>query len=202
MLTMHWSPRSPFVRKVMIVAHELGIADGLTLVRTRAAMAEVNAALSADNPLNKLPTLVLEDGTAIYDSAVICDYLDFERRLHPGDHAARIDALRRQALGDGLLDLLVLWRNERDRPVEKQSPAHMAAWEAKVDQTLDRLEADTAKNRDHPFDIGDIAIGCALGYADFRFAGIGWRSGRPALTAWASTFEARPSALATQAKDG
>jgi glutathione S-transferase len=201
-MKLHWSPRSPFVRKVMIVAHELRIEGDLQLIRSRAAMAETNPALSIDNPLNKLPTLVLENGTALYDSPVICDYLDRHCQLHPLDRFARIDALRRQALGDGLLDLLVLWRNERDRPVERQSAPHLAAWEVKVTQTLNRLEAEVTDFTVLPFDIGHISIGCALGYVDFRFATLNWRTGRPALADWATTFEARPSAVATLAKDG
>lgn len=201
-MKLHWSPRSPFVRKVMIVAHELGIAGGLQLVRSRAAMAEVNAALSLDNPLNKLPTLVLEDGRALYDSRVICDYLDRSGRLHRLGSPARIDALRRQALGDGLVDLLVLWRNERERPFERQSPPHLAAWEAKVVQTLDRLEAEAPDFAALPFDIGHVSIGCALGYVDFRFSTLNWRKGRRALADWAAAFEARPSAEATLARDG
>jgi len=200
-MKLHWSPRSPFVRKVLIVAHELGRADELDLIRSRAAMAEINPALSADNPMNKLPTLVLDDGRALYDSAVICDYLDSVGLLHPADREARIDAARRQALGDGLLDLLVLWRNERDRPADRQSPAHLAAWEGKVVQVLDRLEIEAHSFAATRLDIGDVAIGCALGYLDFRFRSLDWRAGRTALAAWAAAFEARPSACATRAQD-
>jgi glutathione S-transferase len=115
-MKLHWSPRSPFVRKVMIVAHERGIADRLQCVRTVAEMTKPHAELMKENPLSKIPTLVLDDGTPLYDSRVICEYLDAlggDPRLFPQQGGARIVALRRQALGDGFLDLLVLTRNER-----------------------------------------------------------------------------------------
>jgi glutathione S-transferase len=117
-MKLHWSPRSPFVRKVMVFAHEAGLVDRLTCVRTVVAMKEPNAALLADNPLSKIPTLVLEDGSSLYDSGVICEYLDTlhgRTKLFPAEGQARWTALRRQALGDGFLDFLLLWRHERER---------------------------------------------------------------------------------------
>src|SRR5262249_47071842 len=120
-MKLHWSPRSPFVRKVMIVAHERGLIDRLNCVRTVAAMTTPHAELMRDNPLSKIPTLVLDDGTVLYDSPVICEYLDAldrQPQLFPIEREARMRALRRQALGDGYLDLLVLARNEglREQP--------------------------------------------------------------------------------------
>src|SRR4051812_26133977 len=109
-MKLHWSPRSPFVRKVMIVAHELGLAERLACVRTVAATTKPHAELMRDNPLSKIPTLVLDDGTVLYDSRVICEYLDglhSGRKLFPTDPKARMVALRRQALGDGALDFLL-----------------------------------------------------------------------------------------------
>src|SRR5271167_711815 len=117
-MKLHWSPRSPFVRKVMIVAHERGVADRLTLMRTVAATAKPHVALMKDNPLSKIPTLVLDDGTVIYDSPVICEYLDAldgMPKLFPKQPKVRLIALRRQALGDGFLDMMVTLRNERQR---------------------------------------------------------------------------------------
>src|SRR5215831_13441620 len=125
-MKLHWSPRSPFVRKVMIVAHERGLVDRLTCARTVAAMTTPHPELMRDNPLSKIPTLVLDDGTALYDSPVICEYLDAldgKPQLFPPDGKRRILALRRQALGDGYLDLLVLTRNERLR--ERPSQLHL-----------------------------------------------------------------------------
>ena len=195
---LHWSPRSPFVRMVMVAAHELNLANQLTLVRTVAAMSEVNPQLSADNPLNKLPTLVLEDGTAMFDSRVILRVLDTDGRLHPPGREEGLAAARWQAMGMGLLDLLVLLRNERDRPENLRSHAHMTAWKQKIANSLDWLEARASELAARPFDIGHIAVGCALGYLDLRFGEMDWRAGRSTLAQWGAVFEARPSALASQ----
>ena len=106
-MRLHWSPRSPFVRKVMIAAHATGLADRIECVRTLAAATKPHPELMRDNPLSKIPTLVLDDGSALYDSPVICEYFD---RLHDGaklfppEGPARLTALRWQALGDGLMD--------------------------------------------------------------------------------------------------
>src|SRR5262249_41672659 len=118
-MKLHWSPRSPFVRKVMILAREAGLIDRLPLGRRVAAATKPHPELMRDNPLSKIPTLVLDDGTALYDSPVICEYLDrlhAGRKLFPPEGATRMTALRRQALGGGFLDFLLLWRAERARP--------------------------------------------------------------------------------------
>src|SRR5580692_10038177 len=127
-MKLHWSPRSPFVRKVMIVAHERGLVARIACVRTVAATAKPHAELMQDNPLSKIPTLVLDDGTVLYDSPVICEYfdtLDGATKLFPKEPKARLAALRRQALGDGFLDMLVLLRDERMRA--SPSDAHKAS---------------------------------------------------------------------------
>jgi glutathione S-transferase len=201
-MKLHWSPRSPFVRKVMIVAHERGIADRLHCVRTVAEMTTPHAELMKDNPLSKIPTLVLDDGLALYDSPVICEYLDAldgDPKLFPQHGRARIVALRRQALGDGLLDLLVLARNERMRA--EPSQAHLASAAARTAATLDHLEREAEALATSPLSIGHIAIGCALSYLDFRFAGQDWRRGRPRLANWHASFVARPSVQATTPVD-
>ena len=201
-MKLHWSPRSPFVRKVMIVAHERGIADRLHCVRTVAEMTTPHAELMKDNPLSKIPTLVLDDGLALYDSPVICEYLDAldgDPKLFPQHGRARIVALRRQALGDGLLDLLVLARNERMRA--QPSQAHLASAAARTAATLDHLEREAEALATSPLGVGHIAIGCALSYLDFRFAGQDWRRGRPRLANWHTSFVARPSVQATTPVD-
>ena len=126
-MKLHWSPRSPFVRKVMVAAHETGLVERLSLVRTVVAMTTTNKELQPDNPLSKLPTLVLDDGTPLYDSVVICEYLDTLHdgpKLFPSDAKAKWTALRRHALGDGLLELLILWRNERERATSRAGIPH------------------------------------------------------------------------------
>jgi len=201
-MKLHWSPRSPFVRKVMIVAHEFGLADRITCVRSVVAFTKPHAVLMAENPLSKIPTLVLDDGTVLYDSPVICEYLDSLHdgpRLHPLDARARMAALRRQALGDGFLDFLLLWRNERERA--RPSEAHLAAFAAKRKVVLAALDREADDLEASPFSIGHVAVGCALSYLDFRFAADDWRSGHPLAAAWHAKFAARPSVRATEPVD-
>jgi glutathione S-transferase len=202
-MKLHWSPRSPFVRKVMIAAHETGLVERLTCMRTVVAMTAPNSELLPDNPLSKIPTLVLDDGSPLYDSAVICEYLDTLHdgpKLFPADPKARWTALRRHALGSGLLDLFILWRNERERP--QPSQPHLDAYAVKYESALNALEKETAAIATTPFGIGHIAIGCALSYADFRFADLDWRAEHPQLAAWHKSFSQRPSARATEAVEG
>jgi glutathione S-transferase len=202
-MKLHWSPRSPFVRKVMVAAHELGLIEQLSLVRTVVAMKATNKDLLPDNPLSKLPTLVLDDGTPLYDSVVICEYFDTLHdgpKLFPSDPTAKWTALRRHALGDGILELLILWRNERER--DHPAQAFLTSFQEKYDASLETLEEDAADIAATPFGIGHIAIGCALSYSDFRFPDLDWRSGRPQIAGWHKTFSERRSARATEAREG
>jgi glutathione S-transferase len=203
-MKLHWSPRSPFVRKVMIVAHELGVADKLQCVRTVAAMMKPHAELMLDNPLSKIPTLVLDDGTVLYDSAVICEYFDglhHGPKLFPQAARERMTALRRQALGDGWLDALVLWRGEVLRPAQQQSQPYLASFAARNEATLAALEREAPELAASAYSIGHIAIGCALAYLDFRFADRPWRKDQPRLANWHATVAARPSFRATEPVD-
>jgi glutathione S-transferase len=201
-MKLHWSPRSPFVRKVMIVAHETGLVDRIECVRSVVASTKPHAELMRDNPLSKIPTLVLDDGTVLYDSPVICEYLDGLHdgtRLLPSAGPARLTALRRQALGDGFLDFLLLWRGERERAHPSQPHLHSQA--VKHAATLAALDREAADLERAGFSLGHIAIGCALSYLDFRFAQDDWRSGHPRIAAWHAGFAARPSVRATDPID-
>ena len=201
-MKLHWSPRSPFVRKVMIVAHELGLVDRLDRVRTVAATTQPHELLMRDNPLSKIPTLVLADGTVIYDSPVICEYFDSLHdgpKLFPASIPERMTALRWQALGDGMLDFLLLWRNELARPA--QSEPHLNTYRVKRAKALASLEAEAGTLERTPYSIGHIAIGCALSYIDFRFAGDAWREAHPKLATWHGKIAARPSFRLTEAVD-
>ncbi|HTV29802.1 MAG TPA: glutathione S-transferase N-terminal domain-containing protein [Xanthobacteraceae bacterium] len=201
-MKLHWSPRSPFVRKVMIVAYERGLVDRISCLRTVAATSKPHAELMKDNPLSKIPTLVLDDGTVIYDSPVICEYLDAldgTPKLFPREPKARLEAQRRQALGDGFLDLLVLLRDERMRA--HPSEAHKASAAVRKAEILKNLEADAPAMVSAPFGIGHIAIGCALSYLDFRYADEDWRKDHTRLSSWHATFAARPSVKATEPVD-
>jgi glutathione S-transferase len=203
MMKLHWSPRSPFVRKVLVFAHETGLVDRLDCVRTVVAMDAPNASLLPDNPLSKIPTLMLDDGSPLYDSAVICEYLDTLHggaKLFPPAGPARWTALRRQALADGFLDFLLVWRHERARA--QPSQPLLDAFAAKYKSTIASLEQESSGLGNTPFGIGHIAIGCSLLYLDFRFSDLGWRDGHPQIAVWHGSFAQRPSVKATPAAEG
>lgn len=194
---------SPYVRKVLVLAHETGQAEAIEIVPVAAVPTERNPDTVGHNPLGKVPTLVLDDGTALFDSRVICEYLDARSagpRLFP-DGEARWDALARQALADGLLDAALLLRYER---VLRPATARWDAWEAgqvaKIAGALDRIEA-TLAGPASALDIGAVATACALGYLDFRFPDLGWRTGRPDAAAWYEAFGQRPSMQRTTPED-
>ena len=201
-MKLHTSPTSPYGRKVKVVAHETGLIDELSLHNVQTSAVAPDLGLVADNPLGKIPCLVLADGRGLYDSRVICEYLDRRHhgpRLIPNDGVARWDALRLQALGDGILDAALLARYETAlRPEERRWSAWIDGQLDKVDRALDRLETVEAPAFGATVDIGAITIGCALGYLDFRFAERDWRSRRPALAEWYAQFAVRPSMRATR----
>lgn len=199
-MKLFWSSRSPFVRKVMVFAHECGLAGRIECERTVVAMTRPNAELLKINPTGKIPTLLLDDGTALYDSTVICEYLDGLHggaKLFPPAGPARWNALRCHALGSNLLDNLMLWRNEMLRPAAQQSPETLAAFELKVRNAIAALDREAAALTADAVGIGHVAIACALGYADFRFGELGWRSNNGHIARWYDTFALRPSMTAT-----
>jgi len=200
LMKLNWSSRSPFVRKVMVFAHEVGLAARIEKVRTHVAMTAPNLDLMRFNPLGKIPTLITEDGMVLFDSTVICEYFDSlhkRHRLFPKAPGKRWQALRWHALGDNMLDTLVLWRNEGLRPPPRQSPEIIVGFLAKTQSALDTLEKEAPELTKAPFGIGHVAIGVALGYIDFRFPDLRWRNGRTRIAAWYKTFARRPSARKT-----
>ena len=145
---------------------------------------------------------MLDDGTVIYDLPVICEYLDGldgGPKLHPAEPKARLVALRRQALGDGFLDMLVLLRDERMRA--HPSDVHKASAAVRKAAVLNSLDREADSLAATPFGIGHIAIGCALSYLDFRYADEDWRQGHPRIASWHAAFAARPSVRATEPID-
>jgi len=202
-MKLHWSPRSPFVRKVMVVLHETGHVDNVELLRNVVAMTKPNPAVMLDNPLNKIPTLVLADGAVLFDSRVICEFFDqavTDPKLFPEESHERFRALTWQALGDGLMELLLIWRNwhtERKLAPDDQEDAYLRAFSLKARSTLDTLEAQAPMLAEGRYSIGHIAIGCALSFLDFRWADLQWRTARPQLTAWHLEFSRRPAVIAT-----
>jgi glutathione S-transferase len=201
-MQLHWSPKSPYVRKVMICAHEVGLAERIQLVRSVAAMLKPNVRLMQDNPLSKIPTLVLDDGFTLFDSVVICEYLDDlgQGTLFPRHGLDRWQALRWHALGDGMLDAAILWRNERERSAAL--PALLEAFELKMRAALKHLDDEALALVETPFSIGHVAIGCALGYLDYRFDALGWRQLAPRVAEWEAELRQRPSFKQTEPVEG
>jgi glutathione S-transferase len=197
-MRLHSTITSPYARKVWIVAHETGLISKIERIPTNPHADEY---LRDDNPLCRLPTLVLADGSTLFDSPVICEYLDSLHdgpKLLPPSGPERWAALRLQALGDGMLDASVSRRMEVIRPANEQSPGWIERQIKGVNAACAWLEARPTL-LGGPTTVGHIAIGCALGYLDLRFAGDRWRSKYPRLADWNSIFEARPSMVATRA---
>jgi glutathione S-transferase len=199
-MKLYWSPRSPYARKVMAFAHEAGVANRIETVRTPVSMTAPNRDLMRVNPIAKIPTLVTDDGMVLFDSSVICEYLDTldnGQKLFPAAPAERWPALRWQAFGNNMLDNLVPWRNERLRPQAQQSPETLAAFELKIRNAVAMLDAEAEALGKAKVGIGHVTIAVALGYIDFRFADLNWRDGHPRTAAWHESFSKRPSMQAT-----
>ncbi len=196
------SPASPFVRKVRIAVAVLGLGDKIEVRDTD--LNDTADSIRAQNPLGKIPALILDDGTALYDSRVILEYLDHLAgggKIIPSDAAARFAALRLQALCDGILDASVLLVYEsRYRPQDKRVQTWVDRQAGKVDRALKALEAAPPRLTTPP-DVGQIALACALGYRDFRFDG-GWRKQHPRLLAYLDAFTAQVPAFAATAPSG
>ncbi|CAN5693316.1 glutathione S-transferase [soil metagenome] len=199
-MKLHWGPISPFVRKVMICAYETGIEPRITRVRSLVAMNASNDNVMLDNPLSKIPTLLRDDGVALFDSDVICEYFDTLHdgpRMIPVSGEERFIALRWNALGSGMLDALILWRNERMRPEGHRSVPTLETYAKKIDATLALIEREIPLLKAKNFGLAHVAIGCAFGYLDARFSDIDWRANHPESSAWFRTFSERPSAQLT-----
>lgn len=189
------SAPSPFGRKVKIAAKILGVYDLLTV-----EMSNTNDpadTLRQQNPLGKIPILILDDGRKIFDSRVICEYLDAQAdgvSLHPTESDARWEALTLQALGDGIVDASILQVYEaRMRPEDKRHDDWLSYQSDKVKRSLDHLSANTP-SLEGDLTIGHVAIACALGYLDLRFDGK-WRETYPTLVSWLDAFRARVPAF-------
>ncbi len=188
----------------MIALTEMGLSDRVRTVRTVVGGTTPHAELMKVNPLGKIPTLELEDGTVIYDLPVILEYLDTLHtgtKLYPTAWPERLTALRRHALGQGMLDAALPLLGEGFRPLERQSEPHKELWRAKLRASVAALEHEAEALAVSGFTVGHLAIGVALDYLDFRFADLAWREGRPRLAAWHTTFDARPSVAANPPVD-
>jgi glutathione S-transferase len=204
-MKLRYSQSSPYVRKVVVLAHEVGILDRIELTPVVVSPVSSNEAVAAENPLVKVPTLVLDTGETLFDSAVIVEYLD---SLHdgppmfPSAGPERWTALRRQAIADGILDAALLVRYEAVlRPEDKRWPEWSEGQMRKIRQGVAALDAEI-RTLGSTVGIGEIAVACTLGYLDFRFASENWRKGRPALAEFYEKFCERPSMVASRPPAG
>lgn len=194
-MKLFYSPHSPFVRKVLVVANEAGVADRIELLKSAAGPVARDAEIVALNPLGQVPTLLADDGTMIADSRVICEYLDAVGvgGLFPTPGEARWTALVEQSAADGLLAAALLCRYERlIRPDQFQWQGWYDGQFAKIVSALDFFAGRTA-GLGSRVDIGTVSLACALSYLDHRFGDVDWRGDRPALARWYAWFADRPS---------
>ena len=201
-MKLRFSPTSPYVRKVAITLVETGLNDRVEKIPTLPWDAKTD--LGNDNPLGKVPALVLDDGNVMYDSPVICEYLD---SLHDGDKLfpasgnARWRALNMQALGDGMSDAGVYWLIETRLPEHLQYDKWIKRQTATIFRAMDALEAATDE-LEAGFSIGQISVASSLGWLDFRFSDLDWRNQRPGLADWFEEISDRPSMTQTVPKEG
>ena len=205
MMQLLYAPTSPFVRKVMVCAHLTGLVDRIQRLESAAHPIRRDSRIANHNPLAKVPTLILESGQSLFDSRTICEHLaatGYATNLFPPEGPDRWRALSLQSLADGLMDAALLARYETvARPAEFQWPEWRAAQLVKVTACLEAIEAEApALHVDSPT-IGDVTIGCALGYLDFRFPELQWRDSRPAAARWNELFQALPAMIVTRPHD-
>ncbi|MFI4890590.1 MAG: glutathione S-transferase [Steroidobacterales bacterium] len=199
-MKIFYSATSPYVRKCLVAAHELGLRERIELVAAAPHPINRDQSVVARNPLGKIPTLVTDDGIVLYDSRVVCEYLDTLAggSLFPAGGSARWTALVEQSLGDGILDAAVLMRYETfTRPENLRWPDWTAGQLDKVASGLAEIER-RAGSFAARVDVGVISIGCALGYLDLRLTSLSWRDKHPAAAAWFGQFGARASMIATR----
>lgn len=201
-MKLFFSPFSPFVRKCLVVARELGIDRQIELLP--AAASPVKRDLSISNPLGKIPALLTEEGEVLVDSRVICEYLNQRAQgsLYPENSKARYAALTLQALADGIMDAAVLVRYEN---AIRPEALRWAEWQAgqldKIESALAHINSHTPANNE-PLHIGLLTLGCALWYLDLRYPTLGWRERHSALAAWYAGFGGRESMKASWALAG
>lgn len=197
-MKLYSSPTSPFVRKVLVLIREAGIGN-VDALPVGGTPVDPGTMPLDQNPLGKIPCLLPDVGPALYDSRVICRYLDSVSggRFYPAAPALW-DTLVVEATADGMMEAAVLMVYEvRVRPEERRHGPWVEGQWAKVARALDMLEARWMAHLQGPLDMGQIAVGCALDYLDFRHAARDWRQGHPRLAAWVAAFAARPAMRAT-----
>ncbi len=206
MMKLRFAAASPFVRKVMVVALETGLSERIERIPTAVSPVKPNEDVARENPLVKVPSLTTDDGQVLYDSPVICEYLDGLHdgpKLFPPAGKQRWIALKQQALADCLLEAAILVRYENLRPEEMRWRDWIDSQMRRVRGALAALEIETeAGTLGGALTIGQVTAGCALGYLDFRFANEAWRMRHRRLAAWFEEFGARKSMQLTAPRDG
>ena len=199
MLRLYTSPTTPFGRKAMVLILEAGLADQVEIAQATGSPLDSSKMPLSQNPLGKIPALERGDGPAVYDSRVICRYLDDRAGAGLYPPAPRLwETLTLEATADGMIEAAILMLYEdRLRPEEKRFDGWVEGQWAKIARALDTLEGRWMSHLNGPLDMGQIAIGVALSYLDFRFDARGWRQGRPELARWHEAFAARESMTAT-----
>ena len=201
-MTLFHNPASPFVRKVLVLLHETGQQERVTLETVLVTPVNPITALNEGNPLGKIPALRLADGSVLHDSRVILDYLDHQHvgnPLIPRDGSARWRRLTLASMADGIMDAAVLVRYETAmRPVEKHWDQWLDEQRNKIRRALAELERDAIAELASHFDVAAISVACALGYIDFRHPDMQWRSDTPKLAAWYAEVSQRSSMQQTQ----
>lgn len=199
-MKLFWSPTSPFVRKVLVLLHETEQLDDITLVAAAGSPIDSDGMPLAANPLGKIPALERPDGPALYDSRVICRYLDARQGSGLYPEGNRLwDVLTLEATADGIMDSAVLMAYEaRLRSTDKQYAPWVDGHWAKIDRTLSALNSRWISHLESPLNIGQIAVACALGYLDFRHDDRNWRNGVDGLADWYDRFAARDSMAKTR----
>ena len=201
-MKIHFSAASPYVRKCMVVAHELGLAQRIEKLPSAAHPVNRDKVIVANNPLGKVPTFFADDGMVLYDSRVICEYLNElgSGKLLPATGREHWQVLTQQSLGDGILDAALLMRYEAAmRPESSRWLDWTNGQMEKVQSGLAQIDLEAGTWGDR-VDIGKITLGCALGYLDFRFAHVDWRAAYPNAATWFDAFNRRASMQATLPK--
>lgn len=199
-MKLFYSGTSPYVRKVMVLAIEKGLDGQIEKLPAAASPVKPDMGLAAKNPLGKVPCLVTDDGRALFDSSVICAYIDTLKAPHliPSDAKGRFDCMTLESLADGFLDAGILLRYEHAlRPEALRWDDWVNGQMGKIERAMDALEISYASQLTGPLTVGQIAVACALGWFDFRYGHVHWRQSRPKLAKFVETFGARASMKAT-----
>ena len=194
MMQLLTGPTSPYCRKVEVLLRESGLKEHVTEVMGSGTPLEPNATTIVTNPLGKIPALIRDDGPALYDSRVICRYLDSLAGNVYYPETRLWEVLTLEATAEGIIDAALLMAYEwRLRPEDKRFEPWVEGQWTKIARALDVIEARWMSHLGGRLDMSHIAVGCALGYLDFRHDARGWRNGRPSLAAWFAEFSGRPS---------